>query len=182
VPVLPALVARPLRDEDDATVVRSATGLLAAPRTLDVDLDAGVPARLPLDSARTLVLGVPLGVARAVLALSPLTVVVDTRREVEPSGHARTHARPRLTLVAAGVIGDTVPVVPGVRQRLGLGGTGVVEVIVDLLLVTAGSMRSPGQFGSRVTLRWRPLDAAPSTGPPPTRGDPGIPPAGAPAH
>ena len=63
-----------------------------------------------------------------------------------------------------------------------LGGTGVVEVIVDLLLVTAGSMRSPGQFGSRVTLRWRPLDAAPSTGPPPTRGDPGIPPAGAPTH
>jgi hypothetical protein len=180
--VLPALVTRPLRDDDATRAATPAAEPLAARRTLDADLDAGIPARLALDGTRTLVLGIPLGVARAVLALGPLDVVVDTRSEVEPSGTARTLARPRLTLVDAGVIGDTVPVVPGVPQRVGHGGVGVVEVVVDLLVITAGSVRSPGRFGGHLTLRWRPLDTAPSTGAPHPSGDPGIPPAGAPAH
>jgi hypothetical protein len=77
--------------------------------------------------------------------------------------------------VVGTTIADTAPVVPGVRFRLASGTTAAVEMVVDLLVLTAGTLRSPGPYGSRITLRWRPLDVAPLAGPQPARGDPGIP-------
>ena len=68
---LPALISRPLLD---------AVPPPADPRTQVVrqDLTAGLPARIDLDTARGLVLAVPLGVARAVLAADPSAVVFST--------------------------------------------------------------------------------------------------------
>jgi hypothetical protein len=81
---------------------------------------------------------------------------------------------PRLTLVDGGTIAGTMAVVPGVPQRLGLGSAAAVEVVVDRLVLTAGSLRSPGSYGSRITLRWRDLRTAPDAGPPPATGDPAL--------
>jgi hypothetical protein len=89
---------------------------------------------------------------------------------------------PRLTLVVSGAIGETVPVVLGVPFRLAgppgsapPPGAAVVEVTVDRLVITAGTLRSPGRFGSLLSLRWRDLTPAPDEGPLSPVGDPGIP-------
>lgn len=171
-PALPALLGRPLLVTGPAQA--------ADLRVLQLDLTVGLPARLALDATRSLVLAVPLGVARAVLAADPLAVVVETG---DPAMGVAPHERrdtdrcwPRLTLVDAGRIGDTVPVVVGVPMRLGRDGAAVVEVLVDHLRVTAGSLRSPGRYGSRIVLFWRDLQRAPDRGPPAAVGDPSIPP------
>lgn len=162
-PGLPALVSRPLLDDVPAAADQPA----GVP--LQLDLTAGIPARIDLDGARGLVLAVPLGVVGPVLACDPLAAVFDT---LDPDPAA---VRPRLTLLDDGAIADTAAVVAGVPLRLGHGTAGVVEVVVERLRLTAGSLRSPGDYGSRLVLRWRDLRAAPATGPPTATGDPAIP-------
>jgi hypothetical protein len=169
---LPALISRPLLD------------VVAPPadpgvRVVRQELTAGLPARLDLDAARGLVLAVPLGVARAVIAADPSAVVFATD-VVNPFDSTAFRdfgaAWPRLTLVVTGAVGDTVPVVTGVPFRLaGPDGPAAVEVVVDELVLTAGTLRSPGRFGSRLSLRWRDLTLARDDGPAPPLGDPGIP-------
>jgi hypothetical protein len=136
---------------------------------LQLDLTAGIPARIDLDGARGLVLAVPLGMARPVLACNPLAAVFDS---LDPDAAA---VQPRLTLLDDGAIADTAAVVTGVPLRLGHGTAGVVEVVGERLLLSAGSLRRPGDYGSRIVLRWRDLRAAPATGPPAAAGDPAIP-------
>jgi hypothetical protein len=169
---LPALISRPLREAVPPPVVPGV-------RVVRQELTAGLPARLDLDADRGLVLAVPLGVARAVIAADPSAVVFTTAvvnpfdsRAFRDSGAAW----PRLTLVVTGAVGATVPVVPGVPVRLaGPAGPAAVEVVVDELVLTAGTLRSPGRFGSRLSLRWRDLTLARDDGPAPPLGDPGIP-------
>jgi hypothetical protein len=168
----------------DAPVSSGAAPAPAPPRgaefvTVDLSLDAGVPARVPLDGDRTLVLAVPLGVARSLLASDPLAVAADTAEGgLAPDadrGRDPARAWPRLTLLVGGEIGDTVAAVTGAPTVLGRGGVAAVELVLERLVVTAGSLRSPGQYGSRVTLRWRDLHTAPDAGPAPATGDPSIP-------
>ncbi len=170
-PLLPALTTR-------APAAAPPPHAAAAVRAVRRNLDAGLPARIDLDATRSLVLGLPLGRARAVLAADPLAVVFDTAAPM-PADPGRPRdtggAWPRLTLVAAGTIGESVPVVAGVPFRLRAGGAAVVAVTVERLRVTAGSLRSPGRFGSVVALGWRDLGLAPDSGPPPAVGDPSIP-------
>jgi hypothetical protein len=170
-PTLPALISRPVLDAvpipppDPAVLV------------VKGELSAGLPVRVDLDTARVLLLAVPLGMARAVLAADPSAVVFDTG-VADPLDLTadRDHggAWPRLTLVVDGAIGDTVPVVRGVPFRLAAG-PAVAEVTVDELVITAGTLRSPGRFDSRLSLRWRDLTHATDDGPPRPTGDPGIP-------
>jgi hypothetical protein len=177
-PVLPALISRPLLD---AAPAASDNGF-APGQTVQQELAAGLPARVDLDGDRSLVLAVPLGVATGVLAADPMTVVFDTG---VPNPSDLTALRdsdgawPRLTLVLTGAIGQTVPVVLGVPVRrvagAAAGVAAVVEVTVDRLVVTVGSLRSPGRFGSQLTLRWRDLTLAPDTGTPAPVGDLSIP-------
>lgn len=169
-PTLPAIISRPPLD---AVAVPPDPGLLVVRQ----ELSAGLPARVDLDDTRGLVLAVPLGMARAVIAADPSAVVFDTGVANPPDIAAdRDHggAWPRLTLVVNRAIGDTVPVVLGVPFRLAAG-TAVAEVTVDELVIMAGTLRSPGRFGSRLTLRWRDLTLATDDGPPRPTGDPGIP-------
>jgi len=169
-PTLPAIISRPPLDP---VPVPPDPGLLVVRQ----DLSAGLPARVDLDDTRGLVLAVPLGMARAVLAADPSAVVFDAGVANPPDlADGRDHggAWPRLTLVVNGGIGDTVPVVRGVPFRLAAG-RAVAEVTVDELVITAGTLRSPGRFTSLLSLRWRDLTPAADEGPPLPTGDPGIP-------
>jgi hypothetical protein len=170
-PTLPALISRPSLDA--VPVPPPDPALLVVKQ----ELSAGLPVRVDLDAARVLVLAVPLGMARAVIAADPSAVVFDTGVANPPdltAGRDDGGAWPRLTLVVNGAIGDTVPVVRGVPFRLAAG-PAVAEVTVDELVVAAGTLRSPGRFGSRLSLRWRDLGLATDDGPPRPAGDPGIP-------
>jgi hypothetical protein len=176
---LPALVTRPLADAYADALAGSAGPAPAEPDriTLDTDLGDGIPARLPLDGTRSLVLAVPLGVARPLMDADPRTVVLDDRTfgAADPAGTVSVDLpRPRLTLVVDGRIADTVAVVPRRPLWLGDGGAAEVEVVVDTLLVVAGTLRGPGRQQSRLVLRWRSLRAAGDAGPAAVPGDPAL--------
>jgi hypothetical protein len=177
-PALPALLSRPPFDVPALPAPGAPTGGPAAPQALRQDLSSGLPVKVDLDGARSLVLAVPLGVARSVLSADPQAAVFDTRALLAGDPAAARDAGaawPRMTLVAGGAVGETVPVLAGVPFALRLGTAAAAEVTVDLLVVTVGTLRSPGQFGSRLALHWRDLGPAPDAGPPPPDGDPGIP-------
>jgi hypothetical protein len=78
-------------------------------------------------------------------------------------------------VVRTGALGDSVAVTPGVPLVLTFGGTAAVELVVTSLVITAGSLRSPGEFGSALVVGWRSLGAAPDTGAPALPGDSTIP-------
>jgi hypothetical protein len=181
-PVLPALISRPLSPAPPAPPAGPDLAGALPFLTVTQELSAGLPTRIDLDAGRRLVLAVPLGVARAVITADPSAVVFDSAALDPPDPAALRDggaAWPRLTLVLADEIGQTMPVLPGVAGRL----TGpdpavaVVEVTVDRLVITAGTLRSPGRFGSRLTLRWRDLSLGLDAGPASGTGDPSIPPA-----
>lgn len=176
---LPALVTRPLIDAYADALAADAGPAPAEPDrvTVDTDLGDGIPARLPLDGTRSLVLAVPLGVARSLMDADPRTVVLDdgTFAATAPGVTVPVDLpRPRLTLVADGRIADTVVVIPHRPLWLGDGGAAAVEVIVDTLVVVAGTLRGPGRQQSRLVLRWRSLQAAGDTGPGVVPGDPAL--------
>ena len=177
--VLPALVTRPLVDAyaDTSTQRRPPAVAEPLPATLDSELTDGVPARLTLDASRSLVLAMPLGLARPLLDADPRIVVVDDAAIAAspPAEHVPIdRPRPRLTLIVDGRIADTVTLVPHLGLQLGDGTRALIEVVVDRLVVTAGAMRGPGRSDSRIVLRWRDLLHAPATGPASTPGDPAL--------
>jgi hypothetical protein len=137
--------------------------------TLTHPLDAGLPARIPLGGGRDLVLAVPVGQARRWLADDPGRVVIDIAAAAREPGSATLRALdatvPRLTLVQGERIGETTPVVAGRPIVLGLDGRTLVEIVVDGLIVSVGSLRSPGLYGSVLRLRWRSLEMASAAGP-----------------
>jgi len=171
-PALPSVLTRPLPD-GAATAPDDGTQ-----QSVQLNLTAGIPAVIALDAGRSLALAVPLGVAGALLAADPLATLVDTGDPAyQPApGEQRDPMAPtaRLTLIANGAIADTTAVVAGIPLELGTGSAAAVEVVVDRLVVTAGSLRAMGDYGSQITLRWRDLRTAPSTGPPPVTGDPAL--------
>lgn len=152
----------------------------SARTTLRTALDAGIPARIPLTGDLALMLSVGLGQARRYLDSDPSTPVVTMGDSAGSTDDAQT-ARdpddplPRLSVVRSGGLGDSVAVTPGVPLVLTFGGAAAVEVSVTSLIITAGSLRSPGQFGSALVVDWRSLGSAPDTGAPAVPGDSTIP-------
>jgi hypothetical protein len=174
---LPALLTRPaavMLPVDRPTTPAGET-------VLRVALDTGVPARIPLAGDRALVLAVGAGRARHHLETDPAVVVLalgtgTVTPAVDPGLFRNPDVPiPRLTLLDKATLGDSVPVVAGVATTLTVGGRAAVEVTVDALTVTAGSLRSPGQYGSSITLRWRDVQPASNAGPSLATGDPTIP-------
>jgi hypothetical protein len=174
-PVLPAIAAVPAAVLPDPA---PDGGPVYTPVTLS--LESGVPARIPLDGSRTLLLAVPLGQARRWLDDDPRTIVIDTTAagaSLTPPGPPLDldELGPRLTLLQGSVVGDTVAFVPGQPAVITIAGFAVVEVVIDSLVLSIGSLRSPGQYGSSVKLHWRDLHPAGNSGPPLTHGDGSIP-------
>ena len=147
---------------------------------LESDLAQGLPARLPLREGLSLVLSLPLGRARRWQAADPLAVLTDTaarRASLLPAPTAGVGdlPGPRLTLLVGDQLGTTVPAVPDLVHRLGTAdGRTELELLVLDLVLTAGTLRGPGAFSSRLSLAWR-AALAPLAGPPLAVGDPTIP-------
>ena len=174
-PTLPAFISRP-----DASLPAAEPVAGPAYATVTLALDSGVPFRIPLDGTRSLLLAVPLGQLRRWMGDDPSTVIVDTTvtsLPVTPPGPTRNldNVGPRLTLLLSGAVGDTTSFATGSPATLTMNGQAVVEVVVDELTITVGSIRSPGQYGSSISLRWRDLHPAPNSGPPDAVLDPSIP-------
>jgi hypothetical protein len=172
---LPALIARP-----DAVLPNSSGVEGPVYASLTISVDTGVPARIVLDGSRTVLVAVPLGQARRWMGNDPRTVVVDSSTAaapMTPPGVGRTldQPGPRLTLLEAGAVGDTAAFTPGLPTILTMGGRAVVEIVIDSLTLTVGSLRSPGLYGSSIQLRWRDLRPAGNTGPALSLGDATIP-------
>ena len=112
--MLPAFVTRPLIDAyaDALPDQLVPSGAADAGTSLDSALADGVPARLPLDASRSLVLAVPVGVARVLLDADPLTVVWPSSAERVPVDLPW----PRLTLVVDERIADSTAVVLNTRR------------------------------------------------------------------
>lgn len=178
VDALPPFLTRPpvlLADLLPDLLPDAAAAPVPGETTLRQALDAGVPARLPLSGQRALVLAVGLGKARELMDADPSVVVIDLAAGDPDAAPDPDQPVARLTLLDGPTLGDTLRVVAGVRIPLAVGGGVAVEIVVDTLTITAGSLRSPGQYGSSVRLRWRPVGTAPDDGPPPAPGDPSLP-------
>ena len=174
---LPAFVSRPLVDAHaDALGVDVVAGVPApAGVVVDSPLTDGVPARIALDASRTLVLAVPVGVARVLLDADPLTAVWDDLTAGTSTGRTPVDVpRPRLTLLVDERIADSAVLVEHRPIRFADNGLAQVEVVVDRLVLTAAALRSAGRSSSRLVLRWRDLLVADDVGPAPTAGDPAI--------
>jgi hypothetical protein len=169
----PALLTRPA---DALPAVPPSTAELT---TVRFALDNGVPAKIPLAGERALVLSVGAGRARFYLDADPAAVVLAIGAAAPPADPtlARDPDLPvaRLSLLDSATLGDSVPVVGGVAMTVAVAGLAAFEVTVDALTVTAGSLRSPGQYGSSIALRWRDLHPSSNAGPPLATGDDAIP-------
>jgi hypothetical protein len=176
---LPAVLTRPtavLPDIQAAPV----PGQMAEATAVGIALDNGVPALVPLSGDRALVLSVGLGQARRLLDADPADIIVAAGTATVPPADPSAWRDPdapiaRLSLLDGATLGDSVPVVAGVAAALTVAGRAVAEVTVDAITLTAGSLRSPGQYGSSLTMHWRDLQPAADAGPPLATGDDSIP-------
>ncbi|MEV4822027.1 hypothetical protein [Micromonospora sp. NPDC049274] len=148
-------------------------------------LTAGLPHRVELGGGVHAVLILPTGLARQWLATDPLAVVSTSADDLmprpAPPATPRTPALvgrvPLRLVVRQGTrILGSVPLAAGLRRvcpdagpAATNGSTPVaVEVVVLAWLLHAGTVRGSGDYGSTLTLAWRPADRAVDTfGPPP---------------
>ncbi|MEU5781155.1 hypothetical protein [Micromonospora lupini] len=155
------------------------------------NLTAGLPHRVELGAGVHAVLILPTGLARQWLATDPLAVVSTSADDLTPRpappATPRTPALvgrvPLRLVVRQGTrILGSVPLAAGLRRVCPDAGPPVdatapparaaapvaVEVVVLAWLLHAGTVRGSGDYGSTLTLAWRPADRAVDTfGPPP---------------
>jgi hypothetical protein len=152
--VLPYLTSEP------ATVAPEGFTLVDAPIT------RGLPHRFMLDQRIRLTLLVPHGLAHEWRDADPQAVVSasDDERARSTAAQIARHseiARPpvRLMVEVDTVLQESVAVVVGSglsTPGIGSETRGVkLELVILSWLITAGSMRSAGDYGSRIRLAWR---------------------------
>jgi len=147
-------------------------------------LTAGLPHRVELGAGVHAVLILPTGLARQWLDTDPLAVVSSSADDLAPrpappatpQAPALVGRVPLRLVVRQGTrILGSVPLATGLRRvcpDAGLateaGPSTAVEVLVLAWLLHAGTVRGSGDYGSTVTLAWRPADrAVDQFGPPP---------------
>jgi hypothetical protein len=134
---------------------------------IDTPLVAGLPFALPLDAETSLVLTMPTGLALTWRDTDPTTPVSRSEDEwapaaaPDPAAPVGDAARPplRLLLQQGGATVASVPLSAGLRRALP-DGAARFELVVLSWDVRAGSVRGPGDFGSRLVLAWRRADLA----------------------
>jgi hypothetical protein len=149
-------------------------GAPAAPegfQRLEERMVAGLPHVIALSEDLRLVVVVPSGLAATWRDADPTAIVSESAPEVadsdpqvavEPVGSsARAPARVFVIETTGGVLAS-VPLVAGLRRRLpDSAEAGVrIELAVIGWQIRAGSLRGPGDFGSRVELAWHAADRA----------------------
>ncbi|WP_406070007.1 hypothetical protein [Micromonospora sp. NBC_01638] len=148
-------------------------------------LTAGLPHRVELGAGVHAVLILPTGLARQWLDTDPLAVVTSSADDLAPRPAPPAVPRPpalvgrvplRLVVRQGTRILGSLPLAAGLRRVCPDAGpsttTGAapvaVEVVVLAWLLHAGTVRGSGDYGSSVTLAWRPADrAVDQFGPPP---------------
>ncbi|KAB1942893.1 hypothetical protein F8271_10910 [Micromonospora sp. ALFpr18c] len=148
-------------------------------------LTAGLPHRVELGAGVHAVLILPTGLARQWLATDPLAVVSTSADDLAPRPAPAATPRPpalvgrvplRLVVRQGTRILGSVPLAAGLRRVCPDAGPSsvtpsapvAVEVVVLAWLLHAGTVRGSGDYGSSLTLAWRPADrAADHFGPPP---------------
>jgi hypothetical protein len=132
--------------------------------TINEPLTAGVPHAISLDRELRVVLVVATGLARAWRDADPAAVAFSSDDEytaVVPGGDLLARPRAALLIRSGTAVLATVPLVAGVRHRIPRAEGGVVaELIVVRWQLRAGSLRGPGDVGSRIELAWRRVDRA----------------------
>ncbi|MBQ0901073.1 hypothetical protein [Micromonospora sp. U21] len=150
-------------------------------------LTAGLPHRVELGAGVHGVLILPTGLARQWLDTDPLAVVSSSADDLAPRPAPPATPRPpalvgrvplRLVVRQGTQILGSVPLAAGLRRVCPDAGPPAADaaapapVAVELLVLSwllhAGTVRGSGDYGSSVTLAWRPADRAVDRfGPPP---------------
>ncbi|MEH1029301.1 hypothetical protein Q3V37_23120 [Micromonospora profundi] len=145
-------------------------------------LTAGLPHRVELGAGVHAVLILPTGLARQWLNTDPLAVVSSSADDLAP--RPAPPATPRAPALVGRVplrlvvrqgtrILGSVPLATGLRRVCpdtgpSTGPSTAVELLVLAWLLHAGTVRGSGDYGSTLTLAWRPADrAVDQFGPPP---------------
>lgn len=130
----------------------------------------GIPHPIGLDGEFSLLLVVPTGLARSWLSAPPTAVVSSSATQLAPAGpipkggndnSLRPGAAPRLVVLRAGAMAGAVPLSAAARAVLPEAdlSTGTrIEVWVREWDLRAGSLRGPGDVGSRIAVAWRRID------------------------
>ncbi len=132
--------------------------------TVTQTLTQGLPATIPIDNQITLVLQLPTGLGAAWRDADPAALVSASDWQTAAVGPPAKLARAALRLEVRNNnrTSAVVPVVAGNRALVSDGSTPGVsyEIAVLAWAVYAGSMLSPGDFGSTITFAWRRSDVA----------------------
>jgi hypothetical protein len=125
-------------------------------------LTAGVPHTITLDRELRAVLVVATGLATAWRDADPAAVAFSSDDEyaaVVPGADLLARPCAALLVRSGTAVLATVPLIAAARQRVAAADRGVVaELIVVRWQLRAGSLRGPGDVGSRIELAWRRVD------------------------
>jgi hypothetical protein len=170
VPVPSVLVARELTPEPDLTPP-------AGFALVDQALVDGLPQRLPLGGDLLGVLAMPTGLALAWRDGDPTEPVSSSGDQLAPATPADDgatgavdRALVRLFVLEGDRVRGSLPLIAGRRLLVGDDGLppGVrLELVVLAWDVRAGSLRGPGDVGSRLALAWRARRTTDAFDPPP---------------
>ncbi len=139
--------------------------------TIDEPIVNGLPHTIALDDGLSLAVVAPSGLATRWRDADPTAIVSSSDEDVRSPDPAATvvvsRCPARLLLRAGTAVVSSVPLAAGVRRAIpeaGGVGSGVrIAVVVLAWDIRAGSLRGPGDFGSRIALATRRADRAGDT-------------------
>jgi hypothetical protein len=138
---------------------------------VDDKLLGGLPHRIRLNAALTLVVVVPTGLAATWRDLDPITLVSSSETEFTPTTAepdqeigAAIRSPARIIVRRSGTTIASVPLCAGLQRTVPEGGRQETGMCIELLIrgwdIRAGSLRGLGDFGSYISLAWRRADQA----------------------